>query len=118
MFGKKTLLFSNKLLNKIVFFRSTNTIPPFMSSRLDSNLSSSVSLEPSDDNLYNWNLANFEIDLTHGLGSDAFLSNVNRTSDSWAFMPRTSESQIGSVNMSRNSLADSAGSSAALNNQV
>ncbi len=85
------------------------------SSRLDSN---SVSLEPSDDNLYNWNLSNFEIDLTHGLGSDAFLSNVNRNSDTWAFLPRTSESQIGSVNMSRNSLSDSTGASAALNNQV
>jgi hypothetical protein len=84
-----------------------------------SGVSSSV-LDPNrDENFFNWNLDNFQIDLTHGLGSDSFLTagGANRNSDPWGFGSRNSESQIGSVNLSRNSLADSSGV-AALNNQV
>ena len=101
---------------------------PFMTGNSSSNLAS-VSGQVSRDNhvprenVFDWNLDNFQIDLTHGLGTgDSFLSGVNRTStaDPWSsFLPsRATESvNLGSVNLSRNSMADSSGA-AALNNQV
>ena len=111
-----------------VVLRSTNTMQPFMTGNSSSNLAS-VSGQVSRDNhvprenVFDWNLDNFQIDLTHGLGTgDSFLSGVNRTSttDPWSsFLPtRATESvNLGSVNLSRNSMADSSGA-AALNNQV
>ena len=96
---------------------------PFMTGNSSSNLASVSGQVSRDnhvarDNVFDWNLDNFQIDLTHGLGSaESYLSGVNRssTSDPWSsFLPnRTTES----VNLSRNSLAESSGA-AALNNQV